>query len=221
MNRITRHISVSTLLLTVVLGAAIGYTAAGQRAVAPAAPVIAVVRIDELFDQLQQRADARIELRNMEAEVESGHKQRIEEINQLQADMDNVVAVTRRKELEDEIGLKTLQLKFWQQASTAQLEVEKALLLQNLYRSMRGAIAALAAAQGYDLVLIDDASDELPFDREGQVSPQVQVLQQIATRKLLYRNSALDITIDLATRMNNQYRAASVPNPPAAKGMHP
>ena len=87
-----------------------------------------------------------------------------------------------------------------------ELEVEKAIQLQDLYRSMRAAIEALSTAEGYDLVLVDDSSDELPFERESRMSPQVQVLQQIATRKILYRNSALDITIDLATRMNNQYR---------------
>ena len=87
-----------------------------------------------------------------------------------------------------------------------ELEVEKAILLQDLYKSMRAAIEALAKAEGYDLVLIDDGSDELPFDRESQSAPQLQVLQQIATRKILYRNQALDITLDLAERMNNAWR---------------
>ena len=119
---------------------------------------------------------------------------------------EDVVAITRRTELGDVIALKQLKLRFWQQAAAMELEVERAIQLQDLYRSMRAAIEALSTAEGYDLVLVDDSSDELPFDRESGMSPQVQVLQQIATRKILYRNSALDITIDLATRMNNQFR---------------
>ena len=69
MNRITRHISVSTLLLLIATGTVIGYTAMGQRAVAPGATVIALVRIDALFDELEQRAEARIALRQMELDV--------------------------------------------------------------------------------------------------------------------------------------------------------
>ena len=110
-------------------------------------------------------------------------------------------------EQKDELALKKLQMQFWFREATTELEVEKALLLQNLYRSMIDAIEALAAADGYDMVIIDDASVNLTFDRDTRVPPQVQVLQQIASRKILYRNPALNITLDLATRMNNLYRA--------------
>ncbi len=206
MNRITRHISVSTLLLLIATGTVIGYTAMGQRAVAPGATVIALVRIDALFDELEQRAEARIALRQMELDVTDELRNRTEEITRLQAEIENVVATTRRRELVDDIAIKQLQLRFWQQAAAMELEVEKAVQLQSLYRSMRAAIEPLATAEGYDLVIVDDSSDDLPFDRESRVSPQVQVLQQIATRKILYRNSALDITMDLATRMNNKFR---------------
>ena len=147
MNRITRYLSVPSLLLTVMLGMAIGYTALGQRAMAPAAPVIAVVRIDGLFDNLQQRADARIDLLRLEREVEDENRRRTAQITQLQSEEENAVAIARRTELRDEIAIKKLQLQFWQQEASTELEVEKALLLQNLYRSMCAAIEALSTAQ--------------------------------------------------------------------------
>ncbi len=196
----------SALTVVLALGAVIGYQALGQRAMGPAAPVVAVVRINVLFDQLQQRADARIDLRGLEQDVSDERARRELEISQMQAELEEVVATVSREKLGDELALKGLQLRFWYREATTELEVEKALLLQDLYKSMRAAIEALAKAQGYDLVLIDDASDELPFDRESQAAPQLQVLQQIATRKILYRNPALDITLDLAERMNNAWR---------------
>lgn len=198
-----------TIPLAIALCIVLGYQALGQRALSPDAAVIAVVRIDALFDELQQRADARIELHRMESAAEDELRRRTEAITQLEGEIENVVAAAHRKTLIDQVTIQQLQLRFWQQETSMEIEVEKAMLLQNLYRSLREAIAALAAAEGYDLVLLDDSSDDLPFDREQQVSPQVQVLQQIATRKLLYRNPALDITHDLATRMNNQYRTIS------------
>ena len=192
--------------MMVALGTIIGYTTLGQRAVAPDAAVIALVRIDALFDQLQQRADARIELRRMGPGGVDGNRGRNGAVTAVQDERENVGAATRRKGLEDEIASKQLQWRLWQQEAKTRLEVERAIQLQHLYRSMRAAIKALATAEGYDLVLLDDSSDDLPFDRESRASPQIQVLQQIATRKILYRNSALEITMDLATRMNNKYR---------------
>ncbi len=204
MNPIKQHVSSLTVILA--LTAVIGYQALGQRAIGPAAPVVAVVRINTLFDQLLQRADARIDLLRLEGDVTEERERRTAEITQMQAELEEVVAAGNRAKLSDELALKGLQMQFWYREAMTELEVEKAILLQDLYKSMRAAIAALAKAEGYDLVLIDDASDELPFDRESQLAPQLQVLQQIATRKILYRNKALDITLDLAERMNNAWR---------------
>ena len=53
---------------------------------------------------------------------------------------------------------------------------------------------------------MDDSSSELPLNREARVPAQVQLLEQIAARKILYINDALDITQDLIVRMNNQFR---------------
>ncbi len=204
MNPIKHRVWALTVVLA--LGAALGYQALGQRAIAPAAPVVAVVRINVLFDQLRQRADARIDLLRLEQEATDERVRRTAEITRMQADLEEVVSAVIRENLSDKIAIKTLQLQFWYREAATELEVEKALLLQDLYKSMRAAIDALAQAEGYDLVLIDDASDDLAFDRESQTPPQVQVLQQIATRKILYRNPALDITLDLAERMNNAWR---------------
>ncbi len=196
----------SALTVILALGAVIGYQALGQRASGPAAPVVAVVRINTLFDELRQRADARSELLRLEQNINDERERRTSEIAQMQADLEEVVSAVSREKLGDELALKGLQSQFWFREAMTELEVEKALLLQDLYKSMRAAIEALAQAEGYDLVFIDDASDELPFDRESQAAPQLQVLQQIATRKILYRNPALDITLDLAERMNNAWR---------------
>ncbi len=203
MNKMTQLVSVPTVTIAVALGAVLGQ----QRAVAPAAPVLAVVEINHLFDELQQRADARIDLRRLEVEIQDEKLLRETAIAQLQGELEQAVASARRDEIANEFALKKLQMQFWFREAMNELEVEKALLLQNLYRSMIVAIEALAATEGYDMVIIDDASEDLTFDRDGRVSPQVQVLQQIAGRKILYRNPALDITLDLATRMNNLYRA--------------
>lgn len=207
MNRLNHRISVHVVTIAVLLVAIAGYETLAQRAVAPGPLVIATVRIDALFDGLQQRAEAKAEVAALEAELQGELTARQQEITALEEKLEDVVAAARRDELMDQITLARMRLQLWQQSATAELEVEKAIRLQYLYQSLRAAIKALADDEGYDLVLLNDSSDELPFDREARVPAQLQILQQVSNRKILYVNSAVDITEDLIIRMNNALRA--------------
>jgi len=206
MRRTRALISLPTAVMAAMLGVSIGFQAAGQRAHAPAAPVVASVRIEKLFEELEDRAGAKAEIGLMQMQLDNERKQREEEIATLQANLDQTVAPAARAEIEDQLMLKQLQLQFWLQESVAVLEVERAIQIQNLYRTVRQAIAALAASEGYDLVIVNDSTDDLPFDRDPRVPAHLQVFQQIGARKVLYMNNAIDITEDLIVRMNNQFR---------------
>ncbi len=144
----------------------------------------------------------------LEADILAERETRDAEIKQIEEALQDVVGATRREELNDQITLAKLELQFWYQESTAELEVEKALRLQHLYRTIKKAVAELAQAEGYKLVILDDSIEELKFDRDSRIPPQVQGLQQIMNHKLLYLFPAIDVTDDLITRMNNEFRAA-------------
>ena len=206
MMRMKKLINVPAVTMALLLGAALGYQAVAQRAVAPAAPVIATVQLDRLFDGLQQRAEAKVEVARLDQQMNDEQTRREGQIAQLEADLEDAVAAATRKKLKDQIALKRLKLQFWYQEASTVVEVEKALQLQDMYKNIKEALEALAGAEGYDMVIINDESSDLPFDRDSRVSPQVQVLQQISNRKMLYLNPALDITEDLIERMNNAFR---------------
>ena len=89
------------------------------------------------------------------------------------------------------------------------LDVERALLLQDLYKSINQAIAEMAEAEGFDLVVVDDSEGELGWNDELKVSREAQTLQQIRSRRVLYRSTTVDVTDDLVARMNNAWRAGN------------
>lgn len=211
----SRHSHRLTIPLALALAAAAlaGYQALAQRAQAPAAPIVATVQMEKLFDGLDQRADAKAEVAALEAQLTREQKSKADSIDALESELENVVDEQRREELTDQIALEKIKFKFWQQAANSELEVEKALRLQYLYTSIKEAIRQLAGDAGYDMVILDDSADELPFDRDTRVPAQMQVLQQITSRKILYLNGALDITEDLIIRMNNEFRAAQQVGP--------
>jgi Skp family chaperone for outer membrane proteins len=208
MNRTSRRNNLSLIMTVLALGVIVGYQALAQRGAAISPPIVATVRIEPLFDGLHQRAEAKTMISALEEEIIAKQGQRQETINQLEIELEDVVAANRREELTDKIAMERMKHKFWFQEARMELEVEKALRLQELYKSVKEAIADLAESEGYDIVMLNDSSDELPFDRESRMPAQIQILQQIATRKMLYLSPATDVTEDLIVRMNNAFRAA-------------
>jgi len=208
MNRMSRRNNLSLIIMVLALGVIASYQALAQRGAAISPPIVATVRIEPLFDGLHQRAEAKTMIAALEEDIIAKQGQRQETINQLEIELEDVVAANRREELTDKIAMERMKHQFWFQEARMELEVEKALRLQELYKSVKEAIADLAEAEGYDIVTLNDSSDELPFDRESRMPAQIQILQQIATRKMLYLNPAIDVTEDLVVRMNNAFRAA-------------
>ena len=183
---------------------------AGYQAAAPGLepPVIASVRIQPLFDGLLERAEAKTQIEDLEAELLEEQSRRQRTITTFLEQLEQVVETEKRKEIQDQIELERLEMRFWLQEAAGELETEKALRLQFLYRHIKIAIRELAEAEGYDIVILDDAIEDPSFDRDSRVPAQVQVLQQITSRNILYLNATLDVTDDLIMRMNNAHRAA-------------
>ncbi len=196
-------------LVTIVLlfGVIMGYQTPAAQTIAPREPVLASVQIESLFDGLVQRAEAKAEIEALKDELTAEREARQAEITKMEEEFRGAADPERQEELIDTITLEKLKLQFWFQEAEAELEVEKALRLQHLYLKINEALGELASAQGYDLVILDDSAQEPEFDRDSRVPGQLQILQQIASRKVLYRNPAIDITNDLITRMNNEFRA--------------
>ena len=204
--KITMNLPV--FVIVVLLAVVAGYKVFAGRAAAPAPAVVAVVRIEPLFDGLKQRAEAAAGVDQLLGEIETEVQARREEIETLKEEHSNTVDATDREALADKIAIETLKNDFWLQTAKREHELDKAVRLQDLYKKIFDAIQTLALTEGYDLVIVDDSGDVLPFDRSSRVVPQVQVLQQLARRKVLFVNPTLDITEDLIMRMNNEFNAA-------------
>ena len=78
-----------------------------------------------------------------------------------------------------------------------------------------GGVAAVVAAmelaevEGIDLVLIEDSTMGFQVLANAQVSREQQMAEQIAARRVLWRESAIDISDELIVRMNNDYAAST------------
>ncbi len=203
--KITMNLPV--FVIVVLLAVVAGYEVLAGRTAAPTPAVVAVVRIEPLFDGLKQRAEAAAGVDQLLGEIETEVQARQEAIEALREEHSNTVDATEREVLADKIAMETLKNDSWLQTAKRGHEVDKAVRLQDLYKKVFDAIQTLAMTEGYDLVIVDDSGAALPFDRSSRVVPQVQVLQQLTRRKVLFVNPTLDITEDLIMRMNNEFNA--------------
>lgn len=220
MNLIQKHMTVSAFILIAVLMSIIAYQAGGQSSSGAASQpartaTVVTVNLNAVLEGLAQRSDAESKMRAMGQRMIDERERRQAHVESLR---DQLVELNKARqpsapptEAEMELGAKLewemLSFQAWAQGATERLDIEQALLLQDLYRAIRIAAEDMAKANGYDLVLTDDSRGELTNDPTSNLSNQDQVRQQIAARKILYAGPRIDITNDLIARMNNQYRA--------------
>jgi Skp family chaperone for outer membrane proteins len=185
--------------------------------------VIATVRLAVVMEKLDQRAEAEANLTALGQTVKAEDTKRKDEILKMQDSLDamrkavnNGVAPPEAVTLQEQLALKTLQYQAWSRFTLDQVDIEKALLWQDLYRNIKSAAAQMASANGYDLVLVDDSQGEIETTSDSRASRSSQVMSQIIGRRTLHVNPTLDITDELITRMNNAHKAAgAAPTAPA------
>lgn len=193
------------------LGAtALGFQAGGR---AGRPTVIATLNLGAVIEKLDQRAAAEQSLKKMGEDLKAEEEKLSAELKKLMADIETIekangdTDTSEERKLKEDFLLKQMRYEAWTQFVKDKADIEESLLLQDLYRSVKREAAQLAAAAGYDLVLVDDSQGELMVDPEARASRRAQTLQQIAGRRMLYVNRSIDITDDLVQRMNNAFKS--------------
>lgn len=169
---------------------------------------VAVVRMVPLMEQLLQDAEDRTAIQGMEQQFMLERQQRMEAMEKRLQEVRTMPETKQRDEAMDQLALDRIYLDLWWSESKKQIEVEHSLRFERLHGLVTKAIGELAAAQGYDLVLADDSTDKLIVDEQMRgVSGPRQKAMQLASRRILFVNPAIDITEELAVRMNNAFKA--------------
>lgn len=189
-------ILVAAVVLLVVGLAGAGATLQGQ----PTA--VAVVNMERVFDSLREKTEIEAQMRARAERLNREQEQRHRNIQQLRQDLEVLApgseAYTQK---EAEMREAVMAFRLWTELEHQQLEIDRGLHLEGLYRRTLEGIRETASERGYDLVLYKES----PLQLQGGDPAEVQ--QQIALRKVLYANDSIDITDDVVQRMNNQHEA--------------
>jgi Skp family chaperone for outer membrane proteins len=115
-----------------------------------------------------------------------------------------------RRAMQEDLAALSFEFQAWVRFAADKMDVERSLLMRDLYRSVKAAVKTMAEAEGYDIVIVDDSQGELLTSDEARVSREAQVRQQIAARRVLYTAPTVDVTEQLIVRMNNEFKAGPV-----------
>lgn len=167
---------------------------------APTRPaVIGFVDLQKVFNGSDKRAEAQAELKALGQELDDRVEALRQEIKTLQADLGLLVPGTPKH---DEAG-KTLlaaaaDLLALIEFKAAKLDAKTAQSRTQVYDEIVLAATEFAEQHDIDFILTDDSIVEL---RPG---PDVQVVQQMSLRRVVYANPEFDITDELIAWINEQ-----------------
>lgn len=192
-----------------ILGLFAAWPAEANRTASMGPTVVATVDMQLVMNGLSERADLQVGLAANGQAIEEEEKMRAEGIERLAKELKDVVDEQRRVSLQDELDLKILQRMAWLRFTKQEIDIDKSLMLESLFRNMQEAAKELAEIEGIDLVIIDDSGQQFDLLPNTQLSKEGQVAQQMTSRRVLYRDSAIDISEELIVRMNNDYAAST------------
>lgn len=179
-----------------------GANNANMRAAPTAVAVVDLVTLLQNLDEMRERTErVGAEAQRLREDLE----RRRREVQSLEDDIRSMDF--RGSERDDkvlELRIREGELNALEQGYAIVIERREMRIILDLYPKVTQVVRELSNEQGYDLVLLDDRSRQVPgIERGGQAITDVLLKE----KRILYANDAIDITQAVTTRMNNNFAA--------------
>ena len=178
------------------------YAVARGQGGAAKAPATAVAAVDfnRVLQECEQQAVLRADNSAKSLDLNNENTARTEELQRLQLEMDPLQPGSDAWQAKAKVvQQKRLELEVWGKMAQQDNQLTRARQLAELYTAINTAAAAVAAEQGYDLVVMSEALPNL-------LTVNVQRLETIMqTRKVIYTGPNADITNAVLQRVNTAY----------------
>ena len=178
------------------------YAVARGQGGAVQAPATAVAAVDfnRVLQECEQQAVLRADNSAKSLDLNNENTARTEELQRLQLEMDPLQPGSDAWQAKAKVvQQKRLELEVWGKMAQQENQLTRARQLAELYTAINDAAAAVAAEQGYDLVVMSEPLPDL-------LTLNVQRLETIMqTRKIIYTGPNADITNAVLQRVNTAY----------------
>lgn len=201
MNRKTAWILPLVILL------AAGLVIAQDHAPAAKPIVVAIVDVSGVLNSLEEKAQVEAELQAEATTLKDEERTRKDELKQLDSDLKYLaVGTDDYNAKQQQLQMKQIELQTWSVYQTQRMSRESTRRIFELYQKFLAASERVAKSNGYDLVLYK----EQPLDRIGanldNLKPE-NLAEVIQSRKVVWAADGLDITDQVRTLMDNDFRS--------------
>ena len=198
--------------------AATSYNAGANARMAPSPTRVATVDLVKVIERLDERADWEVQITALGKKIQDEYSAKRKALEEMARKMEGA-SEAERLELRDKLAYEQLQFEQWERIKKIEIDRERALMWQSMYRNIRTESQKLADAEGWDIVMVNDGVTEIQLQRESKSPLEQQAQEQIVRRRVLYAGKSTDVTDQLVVRMNNA-RAANA-GKPAGDGTAP
>ncbi len=160
-------------------------------------PVIGTVDLERVFNDIDARAQAEAGLKVAMQEFEIRLQGLRADAESQKADLEGLLAGTQKyKDQEDELMQSALDFRAMSEFVNLKLDATRAEMRRDLFNEIIAEAEKYAVNNGIDIIITNDS--QLPI----QEGTDIQVVQQLALRRILYVNTTYDITDELIDWIN-------------------
>lgn len=203
--------NLAAVLVAAAAGAAAvtaSYQAGATARMAPAPSRVATVDLVKVVERLTERSDWEVQITALGKKIQDEFSAKRKALEEMARQMETA-AEEQRAGIRDRLAFEQLQFEQWERIKKVEVDRERALMWQSMYRNIRAESQKLADAEGWDIVLVHDGVSEIQLQRESKTPLEQQAQEQIVRRRVLYAAKSTDVTDQLVVRMNNARTAAA------------
>jgi len=190
-----RYMQGAVVVMVMMLCAGLLVAQAGQAARGG----VAVVNVQQVFDQLTERSRLQADLQERLEKLKVESDSRQAKMKTLSDDLDMLRPGTAAHlAKQNELEFKAIEMRTWQEFQRQKIERENAVQLEGLYAKVVAACGQVARTNGFSLVLFEE-----PATVSGP-KPDV-VANRISGRKVIWASKELDLTDQVVQRMNLEF----------------
>ncbi len=194
--------------MTTVIAIVVGYAAVAASSQMRPPTVVVTFNIEQVTADLTERGDSEVKLRKLLTNIEDEKNLKFKAIEELNVAIESAADVDRGVLLENLDKLKLSAISF-QRYAISQIDIERSLMLRDLYLKIKKSVAEVADENGYDLVLISDNTREILVNPNAKEPREFQVREQIKVKRIMFASNQIDITEQIVTHMNLEWEKNS------------
>ena len=194
-------LAIAAVLVSVWAGLAMGQAAATAKPTA-----VAVIDLQQVMSQVKEAQALQAEAQARGQDIQAEEERRRQEIQQLSGELDLFPPGSEQwEQKEQEVRKKLIELEVWLEHTRQQAQREQARQIAQLYQKAADTAGAVAADNGFDMVIQEGALPEQLDNLNRQ-----QLSNVLSNRKVIWARDGMEITQQVITRMDNQFQAVQL-----------